>query len=90
MTHSTSLYYGYAHHMSCSDHYLVGITPCSDFGRGPRQWKFQPDLLCSPDFALQLDLLLQTFNKKDLVNDWERIKLEIQQMSQCFVQFCQK
>ena len=58
MTHGTSLYYGYAHYMSCSDHYLVGITPCPDLERGHRQWKFQPDLLCNPDFTLQLDLLL--------------------------------
>ncbi len=76
--------------MSCLDHYLVGIIPCPLYGKGPHQWKFQPDLLCSPDFELQLDMLLQTFNVKDPVNEWERLKLGIQALSQHFVQFWQK
>ena len=85
MTNSASSYCGYAQHMSCLGHYLVGIMPHPSYGTGPCQWKFQPDLLCSPDFELQLDLLLQSFNVKDPVNNWERLKLGIQSLSQLFV-----
>ena len=81
---------GYSCHVSFSDHYLVGTFVTPDEDRGPWFWCMPNDALSCPETIQQIQLILDNFDSKTLVNSWELIKVKVQQIIQQNTKFRQK
>ncbi len=68
---------GYSHHVSFSDHYLVGTFITLDEDRGSQLWCMPNDALLCPETIQQIQLVLDNFDSKMLVNSWELIKVKV-------------
>ncbi len=57
--------------------------------KGPKPWRFSLDIL-SGDKVEQINHCLSIFNDHDLINSWEWIKSDIQEMAREYTAFRQK
>ncbi len=74
--------WGYSQHISFSDHYLVGLCLLHPVDVGPCPWCFPMDMLEDPDYYAQIELILASFDQSNPLASWEKIKLNIQSLSQ--------
>ena len=76
--------------MSFSDYYLVSTynLPCEDMG--PKPWCFPPDLLENECFVTYVQLSLLNFDYMHPLENWEKWKIHLADLSQSFTRFQNK
>ena len=82
--------HGYSHHVSFSDHYLVGIYHLPDTDHGPKLWRMLSDSLSCNLVVQQIQLIIDCFEKKNLITSWENLKVKVQQVIQQNTKFHQR
>ena len=70
---------GYVQFAPFSDHYIVGLFVPKPVDLGPKSWHFPLDLLLQEEFCLQINLILNCFDKSTPNASWEMIKLWVQE-----------
>ena len=73
---------GFSQHVSFSDHYLVGTYFLPDEDKGPALWRMLEDTLSSEFVCQNIELILSNFSFHNPINDWESVKVKIQEIIQ--------
>ncbi len=77
----------FSHHISCSDHYMIGTYCLPSCTSGPKLWRFSEDLLTNQSFVEAIQQHIMGFQYENVVESWENFKTCVQTFPQKKIKF---
>ncbi len=81
---------GFSQHVLFSDYYMVGTYSLPNKDKGPPLWRMPEGALSSEFVTQNIELILSNFSFHDPINDWESVKVKIQETIQKGTKFRHK